>query len=292
MATWEGVSEFVAVAQLSSFSQAAVRLDTSVAQVSRKVNFLEQRLGVKLLNRTTRKVTLTEAGLLYFNKCKHLVDELALAELAVTHMQQQPSGHLKITAPVTYGEKHLAPVLNDFLVDYPQIELELILTNQRLDLIELGIDLAIRLGQLRDSSLIAKRLATRQLYVCASPEYLSNHGEPHTLSELPHHQCMQGTIDAWRFLDNNQETTIRIEGRMRCNSGFALRDAALKGLGIVQLPDYYIQEDLEQLRLIEILKPYRAQREGIWALYPKNRFLPAKVQLVIKYLAERLQTSK
>ncbi|GAK87355.1 transcriptional regulator LysR family, in formaldehyde detoxification operon [Vibrio ponticus] len=178
MASWEGVSEFVAVAETFSFTGAAKKLNTSVAQISRRVSALEERLAVKLLNRTTRKVTLTEAGMVYFEQCKLLVEGLELAELAVTDLQAVPKGKIKITAPVTYGEMHVAPLLNEFLLSYPQIDLELDLSNQTVDLIEAGFDVAIRLGRLRDSTLVAKRLASRQLYVCASLNTLKNMVRP------------------------------------------------------------------------------------------------------------------
>ncbi|NAW58725.1 MULTISPECIES: LysR family transcriptional regulator [unclassified Vibrio] len=288
MASWEGVSEFVAVAQTHSFTGAAKKLNTSVAQISRRVSALEERLAVKLLNRTTRKVTMTEAGQLYFHQCKHLVEGLELAELAVTQMQSTPKGLLKVTAPVTYGELHLAPLLNQFLELHPQVDLELILTNQKLDLIESGIDVAIRLGRLEDSSFIARRLATRQLHVCASHSYLDRFGEPHTLSELAQHQCLVGTNEYWRFRDQGKARSFRVTGRVKCNSGFALRDAAKRGLGLIQLPDYYIQEDLESGELIEVLTAYRDEREGIWALYPNNRNLSAKVRLLTDFLVQQL----
>ncbi|WP_330960294.1 LysR family transcriptional regulator [Photobacterium sp. 53610] len=288
MANWEGVSEFVAVAESSSFTLAAQKLSTSVAQVSRRVSALEERLAVKLLNRTTRKVTLTEAGMLYFQQCKHLVEGLEQAELTVTQMQTTPKGLVRVTAPVTYGEMHLAPLINQFLEQYPQVDVELMLTNQKLDLLESGVDLAIRLGRLEDSSLIARRLSTRQSYVCASPAYLKRYGEPHTLSELSKHQCLVGTIDVWRFKDNHQSKSMRISGRLRCNSGFALRDAARRGLGLVQLPDYYIQQDLESGELIEVLPQYRDDIEGIWALFPSSVRLSPKVRLLVEFLAEGL----
>ncbi|RJX68955.1 LysR family transcriptional regulator [Vibrio sinensis] len=288
MANWEGVSEFVAVAETNSFTDAAKKLHTSVAQVSRKVAALEERLAVKLLHRTTRKVTLTEAGLLYHSQCKHLVEGLALAELAVTQMQSTPKGLLKVTAPVTYGETHLAPLLHQFLECYPQVDLELNLTNQTLDLIEMGVDVAIRLGRLRDSTLIAKRLSSRQLYVCASPKYLERFGEPYTLSELANHQCLVGSIEYWRFKDNKREKSLRVSGRIQCNSGFALLDAAKRDLGLVQLPDYYVQQALDEGELVEVLSDYRDEREGIWALYPQNRNLSPKVRLLIDFLAEKL----
>jgi DNA-binding transcriptional LysR family regulator len=288
MANWEGVTEFVAVAETNSFTSAASKLKTSVAQISRRVSALEQRLAVKLLHRTTRKVSLTEAGQLYYQQCKHLLEGLELAELAVTQMQAEPRGVLRVTAPVTYGEMNLAPLLNQFLEKHPQVTLDLILTNQRLDLIEQGVDLAIRLGRLQDSSLIVRRLSSRQMHVCASPKYLERFGEPHTLSELGRHQCLVGSVDYWHFKEQNREKSLRVAGRIKCNSGFALVDAAKRGLGLVQLPDYYVQEALDSGELIEVLSDYRDDREGIWALYPPSHNLSPKVRLLIDFLAKEL----
>ncbi|ANU38818.1 LysR family transcriptional regulator [Vibrio scophthalmi] len=288
MAIWEGVSEFVAVAETNSFTGAARKLNTSVAQISRRVAALEDRLAVKLLHRTTRKVTLTEAGQVYFEQCKLLVEGLELAELAVTQLQTAPKGKLKITAPVTYGEMHIAPLLHEFLLLYPQLDLELNLTNQTVDLIENGYDIAIRLGRLRDSTMIAKRLSSRQLYVCASPDYIQRYGAPHTLSELSHHQCLVGSVEYWHFQDKKSEKSLRVSGRIQCNSGFSLLDAAKRGLGLVQLPDYYVQAGLDSGELVEVLKEYRDEREGIWALFPQNRNLSPKVRLLIDFLAEKM----
>ncbi|WP_017444850.1 LysR family transcriptional regulator [Gayadomonas joobiniege] len=288
MTNWEGISEFVAVAESGSFTAAAKKLSTSVAQVSRRVSRLEERLAVKLINRTTRKVTLSEAGQVYFQQCRHLVEGLAQADIAVSQMQSSPKGLLKVTAPVTYGEQNLAPLLNQFLLRYPDVDLELDLTNQKLDLIDSGIDVAIRLGRLEDSSLIARRLSSRQLFVCASQSYLDRYGEPHSLAELNQHQCLRGSTAAWRFRSQGKEVSQRISGRITCNSGIALRDAAKRGLGLVQLPDYYVKEDLANGHLIEVLRQYRDESNGIWALYPKNRHLSPKVRLLVDFLAAKL----
>lgn len=288
MANWEGVSEFVAVAQHKSFTQAARELTTSVAQVSRKVAAIEKRLSIKLLNRTTRKITLTEAGHVYFEECRMLVEGLANAEVAVTQMQSTPSGLIKITAPTTYGEQRIAPLVNQFLLLYPEVQVDLVLTNQKLDIIGSGVDVAIRLGMLEDSSLMAKRLATRQLYVCASPAYIERHGAPHSLSELKQHHCLLGSVDYWRFCVNAEDRTIKTTGRLKCNNGPALLDAAIKGLGIVQLPDFYVKNALKQGDLVELLPAYRVGEEGIWALFPENRNLSKKVRLFIDFLAQHL----
>lgn len=288
MACWQGVAEFVTVAETYSFTAAATKLNTSVAQISRRVSRLEQRLGVKLLNRTTRKVTLTEAGQVYFQQCRQLVEGLEHAELAITQLQSSAQGLLKLTAPATYGERYIAPLLNQFIQQHPQLNLELILTNQKLDLIDAGIDVAIRLGRLQDSRLIAKKLASRQLYTCASPDYLAAYGEPHSLSELAKHQCLLGSIEHWRFKQNNQEKSVRITGRIKCNSGDALCDAALRGLGLVQLPGYYVQQAIASGLLVEVLPQYRNDREGIWAVYPENRNLSPKVRLLLAFLSAQL----
>lgn len=291
MANWEGISEFVLVAETMSFTQAAKRMDTSVANISRRVAMLEQRLGVRLLVRTTRKVSLTEAGQLYYQHCKQLVEGLELAELAVTEMQQVPQGKIRVTAPVTYGEQRLAPLLHEFLQQHSQLELDLILTNQKLDLIEQGIDVAVRLGQLADSSHRACKLSNRQLYVCASPRYLATYGTPHSLSELARHQCLVGTHDHWRFKENGNSRSLRVSGRVHCNSGVVLVDAALRGMGLAQLPDYYVSEHLASGELVEVLAGFRDDREGVWALYPQNRQQSPKVRLLVDFLAEALSWS-
>ncbi|EJL6389389.1 LysR family transcriptional regulator [Vibrio vulnificus] len=288
---WEGVNEFVAVAESGSFTQAATRLETSVANVSRRVGQLEERLGVKLLLRSTRKVSLTEAGQIYVQHCRSILEGLYQAELAVTQMQQIPQGKLRITAPVTYGEQKIAPLLNDFLIRYPKIDLELVLTNQKLDLIEQGVDIAVRLGQLEDSSSMARRLSERHLHVCATLEYFEQHGMPHTLSDLSSHNCLVGTHDHWRFKERHQGRSIKVNGRIRCSSGVVLLDAALKGIGLVQLPDYYVDEHLRAGRLIEVLAHFRDDREGVWALYPHNRHLSPKVRLLVDHLAQHLSAA-
>ncbi len=288
MANWEGVSEFVAVADSGSFTQASHRLSTSVANISRRVAMLEERLKVKLLVRTTRKVSLTEAGQIYYQQCRLLVEGLEQAEQTVTQLQQNPQGKLKVTASVTYGEQKVAPLLHQFLQQHDQLELELVLTNQKLDLIEQGVDVAIRLGQLEDSSFLSRKLGNRQLYVCATPDYLSRYGVPYTLSELIHHKCLTGTYDYWRFKENHQSRSIKVKGNIRCNSGAVLLDAALKGMGMVQLPDYYVNEHLATGTLVEVLPSYRDDREGVWALYPHNRHLSTKVRLLLDFLAQNL----
>ncbi len=292
MFNWEGVSEFVSVAETESFTAAATRLGISTAQVSRQIGALESRLGVKLFYRTTRKVSITDTGQIYYNHCRQVLDGLAEAERAITDLHQTPKGRLNLTAPVTFGEKRIAPLVNEFVARYPELEVNLTLSNQMLDLVADCYDLAIRLGELEDSTMMAKRLSSRTHYVCASPDYLAAHGVPYALSELEQHNCLQGTLDYWRFEEKGKPRHIRVKGNLRCNSGWSLVDAALKGIGIVQLPDYYVQAELEAGRLVPMLDKYRAPDDGIWAIYPHNRHLSPKVRLLLEHLSEGLGTAE
>ncbi|PFG11086.1 LysR family transcriptional regulator [Marinobacter sp. LV10MA510-1] len=285
---WNGVAEFVAVAEAGSFTVAARKLEISTAQVSRQVSALEERLTTRLLYRTTRKVSVTEAGQIYYQHCRPLLDGLNEAERALTNLQSVPQGRLKITAPTTYGESRISPLLNDFIALYPGVSAELILTNQKVDLVDGGFDLAIRLGNLENSTMMAKRLGSRRQYMCASPQYLERHGSPATLADLAQHNCLPGTLDTWRFQVAGQEKTIRVRGNLHCNSGYALLDAALKGIGIVQLPDYYVEPCVADGRLVSLLQQHQPGLEGIWALYPHNRHLSPKVRLLVDYLALHL----
>jgi len=285
---WQGINEFVAVAETQSFSLAAKNLSISTAQVSRQISALEKRLQVKLFYRTTRKVSLTQEAQLFYQHCRHLLDGLETAEQAITNLQRNPKGKIKLSVPVTFGEQKVLPLVNDFVSLHHEIEVTTELNNHRVDLVEGGFDLAIRLGQLQDSSLIAKKLSQRSNYVCVSQGYLKKHGQPYSLSELKQHNCLLGTRDYWRFKEQGKEKNVRVTGNLRCNSGVALVDAALKGIGIVQLPDYYLHPYIESGQLMIILDQFREPAEGIWAVYPQNRYLSPKIRLLIEYLATHL----
>lgn len=285
---WEGISEFVHVAENASFTQASKKMAISTAQVSRQISALENRLNVKLFYRTTRKVSLTEEGRVFYQHCRSVLDGLDAAERAITNLQTTPQGKIKLTASVTYGEQQVLPLVSDFILQYSEVAVSAYLSNQQIDLVEGGYDLAIRIGKLADSSMMAKKLGTRTSYVCASPEYLEKHGIPHAISELSKHSCLLGTLDYWHFMESGKEKNIRVAGKLRYNSGYSLADAALKGLGIVQLPDYYVQNHLQSGELITLLDSYRVPDEGIWAIYPHNRHLSPKIRLLVDYLAKHL----
>lgn len=290
MHNWEGVNEFVAVAEAQSFTAAAKQLNISTAQVSRQVSALESRLATKLLHRTTRKVSVTEVGTIYYQHCRQVLNGLEAAEDAISDMQSKPTGKLKITAPVTYGEVTIAPLINSFLARYPELDVELNLSNLKKDLIDESFDLAIRQGNLNDSTMMAKRLASRTFYVCASPAYLEAHGVPQTPSDLENHNCLQSMDNYWYFQHNGEPQNIRVSGNLRSNSGHVLLNAALQDIGIIQLPGDYVcsYTDVDDNYLTILLEDYRAPDQGVWALYPQNRHLSPKVRMLLDYLGEQL----
>ncbi|MBM6550815.1 LysR substrate-binding domain-containing protein [Marinomonas ostreistagni] len=281
---WEGIAEFVTVADEASFTAAAKILDISTAQVSRKLTALEQRLGAKLVRRTTRHVSLTDVGIIYYQHCKQLLQGLEQADQAVINMSGVLTGHLKVTAASTYGEKRIAPLINDFMALHEQLTIELVLSNERLDLVRDGFDLAIRLGKLEDSSMIAKKLDTRVQHLCATPAYLEKYGTPTQLSQLQHHNCLLGSTDYWRFCHGGKHHKLHPKGTISCNNGNALLDATLKGMGLAQLPDYYVQDYLDRGELVTVLDEYREPEDGIWAVYPYSQYPSPKVTQLVDFL--------
>jgi len=287
---WEGLDEFVAVAECGSFYRAAERLRVSSSHVSRQIARLEERLHARLLYRTTRRVSLTEAGQTFFAHCQRLIEEREAAFNALGELQSTPTGLLRMTAAVTYGERFIVPLVNAFMAQHPQLRVEIELTNRNLDLVQEGFDLAIRLGRLSDSSLIASRIAPRAMYLCAAPAYLERYGRPHTLSELARHNCLIGTSDTWMFQLDGREHPFRPSGNWRCNSGEAVLDAALRGFGLCQLPDYYVQEPLRRGALVSLLEGNQPPNTAVWAVYPQRRYPLPKVRLLIEALKEGLAT--
>lgn len=288
MDPWEGFDAFVSVADSGHFSTAATRLGVSTSHVSRQIARLEERLQTRLLNRSTRQVSLTEAGQIFLQHCRHLLDARDEAIQAVNDLSGEPKGHLRLTCAVAYGEDFIMPLINDFLQQHPKLQIDMQLTNQTLDLLHGSFDLAIRLGRLQDSRLVATRLAPRTMYLCAAPAYLEKHGAPHSLSELSRHNCLIGSSDLWSFDQNGKETPIRIQGNLRCNSGRAVLDAALRGLGLCQLPDYYVRQLLSDGRLHALLPQHQPPHTAVWALYPQKRHLSPKVRLLIEHLRHGL----
>ncbi len=292
MSGWDGIDEFVAVADTGSFSRAAERLRVSSSHVSRSVARLEDRLQARLFYRTTRKVSLTESGRAFFARCQRLAEERDEAFLAVGDLQGGVQGDVKgllrMTCATSYGEQFVVPLINDLLERHPQLSVEVELTNRTLDLVQEGFDLAVRLGRLNESSLVATRIAPRVMHLCASPAYLERHGTPDGLAALAGHQCLTGTSDSWLFDDNGREWLFRPRGRWRCNSGYSVLDAAQRGFGLCQLPDYYVKAPIADGRLIPLLERHRPPNTAVWAVYPQKRHVPPKVHAAIRHLKEGL----
>ncbi len=288
MSRWEGVEVFAQVVMSGTFSKAAENMGVSKSHVSRQVSQLEERLGAQLLNRTTRKVTTTEMGQAFFLRCKEMLAGLDEAERAVLDLQEEPRGTLRMTVAGAFGERYVAPAAADFMLQNPRLTIDLTFTGRTVDLVSDGYDLAIRAGALKDSSMIARRIATRKLTICASPDYIARYGQPETIIALKNHNCLQGTNPTWRFREQaNHHSEIRVDGNWRSNNGYALLQAACKGLGIVQLPDFYVREDIQQGRLVSLLDDVRPIDTAVWAVYPSNRHLSAKVRLFIAFLIDR-----
>ncbi|MFI8479698.1 LysR substrate-binding domain-containing protein [Pseudomonas sp. NPDC078700] len=284
MNNWEGIDEFVAVAECGQFTAAADRLGLSSSQVSRQVARLEERLQARLFYRSTRKVALTEAGQTFLQHCQRLQDAREEALRVLSDLNSQPKGLLRMTCAVAYGERFIVPLVTEFMTLHPQLRVDIELSNRQLDLVNEGLDMAIRLGRLQDSSLVAAKLAPRKMYLCAAPDYLKHYGRPHSLSELSHHNCLIGSSDTWSFKVNQQQTSQRVQGNWRCNSGQAVLDAALRGLGLCQLPDYYVQEHLRSGALISLLDNHQPPNTAVWALYPQQRHLSPKVRQLVDFL--------
>ncbi|WP_040261114.1 LysR family transcriptional regulator [Pseudomonas massiliensis] len=287
-AGWEGIDEFVAVAEHGQFSAAASTLGVSSSHVSRQVAMLEDRLQARLFYRSTRRVSLTEAGHTFLQHCRRLHDGRDEALRAVHDLASEPKGLLRMTCAVAYGERFIVPLVSDYQQRYPRLQLDIELTNRTLDLVDEGLDLAIRLGRLQDSRLVAHRLAPRRMYLCASPAYLERYGRPHSLSELARHNCLVGSSDQWQMLQEAREINVRVSGNWRCNSGQAVLDAALKGMGLCQLPDYYVLEHLRSGALISLLEHHQPPNTAVWALYPQQRHLSPKVRGLIEHLRQGL----
>ena len=286
-----GMAVFAKVVESASFVAAARHFDMSPAMVSKHIHTLEERLGVRLLNRTTRRVSATEVGQNYYERCLRILNELDDAERAAGDLQAAPRGLLRVTTSVSFGSHQLAPAIADYLLAYPDVSIDLSLHDNYVDLLEERIDLAIRLGQLSDSSLIAKKLYAVEMVLCASPAYLAAHGTPQKPRDLVKHNCLIYTYAApraWTFTDpNSKAEVIRISGRLLANSGDPLLALALKDTGILLGPDYLVANDLSAGRLVRLLPDYKTQETPVYAVYPHSHFLSAKTRTFIDFLAAR-----
>lgn len=283
---------FVRVADSKSFSEAARRLRSSKSLVSRQVAALEAELGVRLFHRTTRSLTLTEEGRGYYAQVTRILAEIDDANRSVSQAQASPRGKLKLSAPMSFGILHLAPALPDFFARCPEVEIDLSLNDRFVDVVDEGFDLAIRIGRLADSSLVARRLASLRLVLCASAAYLAKNGLPESPEDLRRHQCLCYSTNSlapeWRLAGRDgKDIAVPVTGRLHANNGDVLRIAALRGQGIVYLPSFIVGADLQAGTLVSLLPEFMPSDGGIYAVYPHSRHLSAKVRAFIDFLAER-----
>lgn len=283
---------FVAVVEAGSFVGAADALNLSKAAVSRTVSELELRLGVRLLHRTTRRLSLTEEGEVFFARCKDLLAAVAEAEAEVSERRGQAVGALKVSAPFSYGVLRLAPLWGSFMAAHPQIRLDVTLSDRFVDLVDEGFDLAVRIARLPSSSLVSRRLSATRLVLCASPRYLRKHGRPRRPADLAGHAVLAYSLlaagDTWEFEGPQGPEPVRVQPLMRSNSGDTCRAVALAHQGIVLQPDFLVGEDVQAGRLVELMPEYRSPELGVYAVYPSRKHLLPKVRRLIDHLAQAL----
>lgn len=286
------IEVFLAIARGGSFTRAAEELGMSRAMVSKHVQALESSLGVRLFNRSTRAIHLTEAGAAYRREVSPLLDALADVANHVGDLTSTPTGRLAVAAPTSFGLFHLSARIADYMTRFPDVDVHLMLTDRSVHLIDEGFDVAIHIGELDDSSLIARRLGQASMITCAAPAYLERHGAPETPAALAGRDCLvfaenvQRNHGDWRFGSGSERETVRVSGAMVSNQGDALRIAAVAGRGIAHLPEYVVRDDLAAGRLIAILRECEVPSRPIHAVYPHREFLATKVRSFVDYLVE------
>ncbi|MBS0372666.1 MAG: LysR family transcriptional regulator [Proteobacteria bacterium] len=288
MSSFKEIETFVSVATRGSLSAAARAEGVTPAMMGRRIDALEERLGVKLLVRTTRKLSLTFEGSAFLEDCQRILNDLANAEASVSLGGVKASGHIKVSAPAGFGRRHVAPLVRDFLAANPEVTCSLDLSDRLVDLVNEGVDCAIRIGELSDSSLVSVRLADNRRVVVASPSYLARNGIPQTPDELARHDCL--SLDpqrGWVFADldaTGRTRTVKVSGRFECNDGTVLHEWALGGIGLAWRSMWEVERDLASGALVSVLDEWAAPATGIYAVFPQNRRLPLRVRLLIDHL--------
>jgi DNA-binding transcriptional LysR family regulator len=291
----KAMDHFVHVAKSASFSRAAAELRMSRASVTKQIKNLEDHIGVQLFNRTTRSVSLTEAGRQFYEFCVRIRRELSDEELSLASLQKNPSGVLRITAPRSFGSLHLGNVLAQFCIEYPQIHVTLRLSSSQFDFDATEFDLAITLAPPVRMTDIARKIGSLHWAVCASPSYLAKHGTPLSPNDLNSHNCLLHTANfpdrVWRIGDGKNQQAIRLKGSFAADSVIALRDAVILGVGIALLPIYCAEEALREGRLVRVLEKYALPVTPLYAVIPGRKFIPSKVSLLVRFLARWARTA-
>ena len=289
----ESVRVFMVVARLEGFSAAANELGISKAACSKHVARLETDLGVRLLNRSTRSVGLTEAGAAYRDRMREILADIEETESVIAQLNTEPRGQLRVMAPTSYGSFHLARAISDYQAKFPEVSVDLILVDRPADLVQEGIDVAIHVGELEDSNCVARTLARVRMVVCGAPAYLARAGRPARPEELSQHNCLvysiRHPIGAWHFSMPGGDQQIIVTGTFRSSAGEALRTAAIQGRGLVQLPTYMVGLDIQAGRLEPVLEEYEPPLRPITALFLHRRYLSAKVRTFVDFMQARYQ---
>lgn len=285
---------FRRVVETKNFSAVARENNMSQSTVSKHIAALEERLGTKLLNRSTRSLKLTEAGKEYYHHCIRILNDFQEAEASVGKGKIKPTGTLRITTSASFGRTYVMPYLGEFLASYPEINVDLVFNDDYVDLVKEGVDLAIRIGPLADSTLIARKIGSSPRVVVANPEYLVANGRPKKPADLMQHNCLLYSLhkspDIWYFHSIQEgEEAVRVSGRLKASSPDAICDAALNGLGIAVLCEWYVKKYLEQGKLISVMKDYKPATYDIHAVFPERKFVPQKVKRMIEFLASKLE---
>lgn len=291
------IAVFVEVVKADSFTTAASELELSRSVVSKYITRLEQRLGVRLLNRTTRRLSLTEAGQRFYEQCQQALTQLENAEGEIHAMQAEPKGLLRISAPSSFGILHLAALMPKFRQACPGLNLELSIADNVIDIVDEGIDIALRIGELPDSTMIAKRIAQCRYVVCASPDYFEQHGKPVTPEDLTGHNCLLfqfwDSPNQWQFISKeNQFISVKVRGEIVSNNSLALREIMRSGGGLSMAPTFLVGEDIKKGRLVPVLTDYKIKPVSIYAVYPHRQYLTAKVRAFLEFLAEQIDSDR
>lgn len=290
-----GMAVFAKVAEAKSFSAAAQRLGISKSAVSKQVAALERALKARLINRTTRRLSLTEVGAAFYEHCARMLAEAEAAELAVSRLYAEPRGVLRLTAPAAFGHLHIAPAIPDFIARHPDVAVQIVMNDRPVDLAEEGFDVAIRMTREHAPNVVARRLAPVRWAVCAAPAYLERHGTPRAPADLARHNCLfysfLETSTEWRFTTDAGDTSVQVAGNFTVNNSEALREAVLRGLGVALLPTFTVGADLREKRLQQVLGEYRAHGTfgtDVYAVYLPTRYLSPKVRAFVDFFVERL----
>lgn len=288
----EAMHLFVRVAELGSFSAVALQLGVARSVVTRQVAALESHLGVKLMARSTRRLTLTSAGSAYLEKCRVILNLVESAETDVAEERLTPRGHLRISLPLVFGLKRLAPLLLEFSQRHPEVSLDMDYSDRRVNLIEEGIDLSVRITRRLQAGDVARKIGSASMHVVAAPEYLARHGRPQHPAELAQHECLGytagGAGQLWQFMVDGTLESFPLHSRINANNGEVLSEAAAQGLGLTQQPDFIIAPFLAAGRVEIVLADYPVPELGIYAVLPGNRHVPLRVRVLMDFLAERL----